>query len=277
MVRLNGAPVDGVKSGTYLTLDREWKRGDEVEIVLDFSLRAWPGEKQLAGRASLYRGPILLAYDPRFDALNPDELPVLEQNFDLRIPARSLRQIDPLQRMAVIAVSRAFNDAGIDTDALDRERVGVMSGCASGQEVARMLAYRMNYAQINAPFPENRYGRELIAALRDAYPPVTEDTGPGMLNNVIAGRVAHYFDFRGISCNVDYDEASSMAALALAKTYLSVHGGMVVVVGSNDLFDMNLLKFSPGRVDVYLVSTLSFARQHRLPVISVLREVTFSD
>ncbi|MGV8124702.1 MAG: beta-ketoacyl synthase N-terminal-like domain-containing protein [Candidatus Xenobiia bacterium LiM19] len=206
-----------------------------------------------------------------------DELPVLEQNFDLRIPGKSCRQIDPLQRMAVIAVSRAFQEAGIDTDALDRERVGVMSGCASGQEVARNLAYRMNYAQINAPFPENRYGRELIAALRDAYPPVTEDTGPGMLNNVIAGRVAHYFDFRGISCNVDYDEASSMAALALAKTYLSVHGGMIVVIGSNDLFDMKLLKFSPGRVDVYLVSTLSFARQHRLPVISVLREVTFSD
>ena len=42
------------------------------------ALWAWPGEKQLAGRASLYRGPILLAYDPRFDALNPDELPVLD-------------------------------------------------------------------------------------------------------------------------------------------------------------------------------------------------------
>jgi len=206
-----------------------------------------------------------------------DELNLLEQNFDLRIPRKSFPQIDPLQRMAVIATHKAFLDAGIDIDALDRDRIGVISGCASGQEVARNLAYRMNCGQINAPFPEARYGRELISTLRNIYPPVTEDTGPGMLNNVIAGRVAHYFDFRGISCNVDYDEASSMAALAMAKTYLSVHEGMIVVIGSNDLFDMKLLKFSPGRVDVYLVSTLSFARQHRLPVISVLREVTFSD
>ncbi len=218
--------------------------------------------------------PILLVGQA---AVAMDELHVLEQSFDLRIPGRSYRQIDPLQRMAVIAVSRAFQDAGIDTDTLDRERVGVISGCASGQEIVRMLAYRINYAQMNAPFPEARYDKELISNLRDAYPSVTEDTGPGMLNNVIAGRVAHYFDFRGMSCNVDYDEASSMAALALAKTHLSVNGGLMVVIGSNDLFDLKLLNFNPGRVDVYLLSTLSFARQYRLPVISVLREVTFSD
>jgi len=250
----------GINTHIYITSFSESRQGLESEVHA--TPAGHPEEPvMLVGRA----------------AISMDELPELEKGFDLRIPAKSRSQIDPLQRMAVIAAHMAFSDAGIDTDLLDREKVGVISGCASGQEVTRNLAYRINCAQINAPFPEDRYGREQIKALRDVYPPVTEDTGPGMLNNVIAGRVAHYFDFRGLSCNVDYDEASSMAALSLAKTHLSMHGGMIVVIGSNDVFDMKLLNFNPGRVDVYVICTMSFARQHRLHILSTLAEVSFID
>ena len=35
----------------------------------------WAGERECAGRASLYRGPILLAYDPRFNPDMPDDPP----------------------------------------------------------------------------------------------------------------------------------------------------------------------------------------------------------
>jgi acyl transferase domain-containing protein len=252
----------GINTHIYITSFSESRQGLEPEAhAAPAAHPEEPGPVMLVGRA----------------AISMDELPELEKGFDLRIPAKSRSQIDPLQRMAVIAAHMAFSDAGIDTDLLDREKVGVISGCASGQEVTRNLAYRINCAQINAPFPEDRYGREQIKALRDVYPQVTEDTGPGMLNNVIAGRVAHYFDFRGLSCNVDYDEASSMAALSLAKTHLSMHGGMIVVIGSNDIFDMKLLNFNPGLVDVYVICTMSFARQHRLHILSTLAEVSFID
>ncbi|GIV20453.1 MAG: hypothetical protein KatS3mg023_2204 [Armatimonadota bacterium] len=48
-----------------------------ARLRLDFRLHAWLGEREQAGKVSLYRGPILLAYDQRFNAMDPDEVPTL--------------------------------------------------------------------------------------------------------------------------------------------------------------------------------------------------------
>jgi len=77
-VRVNGSEVAGVHAGTYLSIDREWRGGDRVELKLDLSVRVWPGEREAAGKVSLYRGPILLAYDPRFDRFAPAALPPVD-------------------------------------------------------------------------------------------------------------------------------------------------------------------------------------------------------
>lgn len=63
--------------GEYLILEREWKSGDQVRLSLDVSPRVWRGEREATGRASVYRGPVLLAYDQRFNSLDPHELPTL--------------------------------------------------------------------------------------------------------------------------------------------------------------------------------------------------------
>ena len=62
-VLVNGQSVPEVKAGAYLTLDREWKAGDTVQIHLDMSLHYWRGEQQAAGKASIYHGPVLLALE----------------------------------------------------------------------------------------------------------------------------------------------------------------------------------------------------------------------
>lgn len=76
-VQVNGEPAAAAPS-TYLTLDRNWQPGDTVELTLDMRLRAWAGERECAGKASLFRGPLLLAYDPRFGAHDPRSLPPLD-------------------------------------------------------------------------------------------------------------------------------------------------------------------------------------------------------
>lgn len=76
-VWLNGQRVSDVTPGTYLTLQREWRSGDTLRLRFDFSLHAWLGEREQAGKVSLYRGPILLAYDQRFNAMDPDDVPAL--------------------------------------------------------------------------------------------------------------------------------------------------------------------------------------------------------
>ena len=60
-VRVNGVAQPGVKRGRYLTLERAWTAGDTVEIDLDLGLRFWRGERECAGKSSVYAGPLLLA------------------------------------------------------------------------------------------------------------------------------------------------------------------------------------------------------------------------
>jgi uncharacterized protein len=75
--RVNGEPIAAIP-GHYLTLDRTWHPGDTVELSLDIRLRAWAGERECNGKASLFRGPLLLAYDSRFGTHDPRSLPALD-------------------------------------------------------------------------------------------------------------------------------------------------------------------------------------------------------
>jgi hypothetical protein len=64
---LNGTPISGTEAGTYLTLERRWQAGDRIRLDLDMSPRFWIGERECEGLTSVYRGPILLAYDHRYN------------------------------------------------------------------------------------------------------------------------------------------------------------------------------------------------------------------
>jgi len=62
-VKLNGTAIDSTIPGSYLALRRQWQKGDTIELDLDMSLHYWAGQKEKEGFTSIYRGPILLAYN----------------------------------------------------------------------------------------------------------------------------------------------------------------------------------------------------------------------
>ena len=76
-VTLNGRPTPPAEPGSYLQLQNRWGT-DTIDIEFDFSLHYWKGEKECAGKTSVYRGPILLTYDPRFNEMDPDTVPELD-------------------------------------------------------------------------------------------------------------------------------------------------------------------------------------------------------
>jgi len=85
-VRVNGKAVPNVQPGSYCTLRRTWKQGDMVQLSLDMSPHFWVGERECAGKTSIYRGPILLVletsksqmtYSPRW--LSTGELMVIKE------------------------------------------------------------------------------------------------------------------------------------------------------------------------------------------------------
>jgi uncharacterized protein len=83
-VKINGqAQQNPIQQGTYLSLNRLWRPIDEIDIMLDISPRFWLGEpppgisKGEGSAVSVYLGPLLLAYDPRFDIHGADQLPFI--------------------------------------------------------------------------------------------------------------------------------------------------------------------------------------------------------
>lgn len=77
-VAVNGEAAAPAEPGRYLRLDREWKRGDTIDLELDMSTRLWVGEREARDKVSIFHGPLLLAYDPRFDAHDPARLPEVD-------------------------------------------------------------------------------------------------------------------------------------------------------------------------------------------------------
>jgi DUF1680 family protein len=85
-VKVNGEEIPDVKPASYLDLTRTWKPGDVIALGLDLTPHVWSGERECAGRASLYRGPILLTYDPRFNPGKPADPPPLDlARLDLKV------------------------------------------------------------------------------------------------------------------------------------------------------------------------------------------------
>lgn len=78
-IRSGHALVGGGPAGPgYLTLRRHWQSGDQIDLQFDLPIRAVPGALETAGKVSLYRGPLLLAFDPAYNDFDADTLPPLD-------------------------------------------------------------------------------------------------------------------------------------------------------------------------------------------------------
>jgi DUF1680 family protein len=77
-VLVDGRKIDGVRPGSYLVLNRQWSGAETIRLSFDMSLHIWVGEREVANSTSIYRGPILLAYDQRLNTMDPDDVPWLD-------------------------------------------------------------------------------------------------------------------------------------------------------------------------------------------------------
>lgn len=92
---VNGIEIKNVAAGSYLDIKRRWSGEDEVVIDLDMSPHFWCGERELDGRTSIYRGPILLAFDPVWNSIDSDRIPQMDaHNVRLQV-VQGNRSIEP--------------------------------------------------------------------------------------------------------------------------------------------------------------------------------------
>jgi len=70
------APTEA-RAGSYHEMRRTWQPGDSVTLQFDMPLRYEAGDLEAFGRMSVYRGPLLLAYDQRLNDFDEPQLPEL--------------------------------------------------------------------------------------------------------------------------------------------------------------------------------------------------------
>lgn len=145
------------------------------------------------------------------------------------MPPNSLRSIEPLQLLVLEVASRALEDAGYGERPFARERTSVILGISGTGELGQSYAFR---SALPAYFGTD--SRRVTEHFAGDLPEWTEDSFPGILVNVAAGRVANRLDLGGTNFTVDAACASSLAAVYLAVRELECRTSDMVVVGGAD-------------------------------------------
>lgn len=158
------------------------------------------------------------------------------------IPPRSLASIDPIQLLMLEVVRQAMEDAGYSHRHFPREKSSMVLANAGHGPVAARYALRCMLDNELDGFLDEKTKE----AIRQAMPDWTEDSLPGNLSNVTAGRVANRFDLGGINFCVDAACASSLAALYVAVNDLRSGISDMVILGSADTHNnpIDFLNFS---------------------------------
>ncbi|MCA9973481.1 MAG: acyltransferase domain-containing protein, partial [Anaerolineales bacterium] len=150
-----------------------------------------------------------------------------------RIPPRVAAAMDEGQQWALTIAADALADYGYPERPLDTERTAVVLGTAMGGELHYITNQRI-------AFPEYAHALRAVpaftglpaaqqqailagwrGAIADTFPPITEDSMPGELPNIVSGRVANVLNLRGPNFITDAACASSLAALEAAIEMLA--------------------------------------------------------
>src|SRR5215207_2094625 len=144
----------------------------------------------------------------------------------LPIPPRVGDAMDEAQKWAVNLARAALADYGWPERPLDTERTAVVIGNAMAGERHYLTSMRVNYPEFARELERSTTFAALAKEMREAIldetgkgfhttmPAITEDTMPGELANIIAGRVSNLFNLRGPSYVTDAACASGLAATA---------------------------------------------------------------
>ena len=171
--------------------------------------------------------------------------PVSFDPTEFAIPPSSLEATDTSQLLSLVAAKAALEDAGYGEGVtFNRDKTSVIIGVTGTQELVIPLGARLGHPKwkkaLEASGVDAGTAEEVIKRISDSYVPWQENSFPGLLGNVVAGRICNRLDFGGTNCVVDAACASSMSAINLALLELEAHRSDMVVAGGvdaiNDIF-----------------------------------------
>jgi acyl transferase domain-containing protein/NAD(P)-dependent dehydrogenase (short-subunit alcohol dehydrogenase family)/acyl carrier protein len=207
---------------------------DRVDAITEVPESHW--------RADDYHDPDPKArdrtYSRRGGFLSAVDFPPL----DFGIAPHSIEATDTTQLLGLLIARAALADAGYDGDRdFNRERVSVILGVSGTLELVIPLSARLGEPVWRRALADSGISGQaadaVVERIASSYVGWQENSFPGLLGNVAAGRIANRLDLRGTNCVVDAACASSLGALELALLELAVGRCDLAVTGGIDTFN----------------------------------------
>ncbi|MDY6793053.1 MAG: SDR family NAD(P)-dependent oxidoreductase [Thermodesulfobacteriota bacterium] len=170
--------------------------------------------------------------------------PVSFDPAEFGIPPNSIEATDTSQLLSLMAAKMAMDDAGYGKEkAFDRDKTSVILGVTGTQELVIPLSSRLGFPKWRKALQQAGVPRQttetVIDKISDSYISWQENSFPGLLGNVVAGRICNRLGLGGTNCVVDAACASSMSAIHLGLMELiSGKSDMVITGGVDTLNDI---------------------------------------
>ncbi|MEA5622501.1 polyketide synthase [Nostoc sp. UHCC 0251] len=167
-------------------------------------------------------------------------LPEVDFNpMEFGIPPSILEVTDVSQLLSLLVAKEAMEDAGYgEKRDFNREMVGVILGVAMAKQLGMPLSARLEYPiwekALKSSGLSDEDTKKIVDKIKSAYVKWDENAFPGMLANVVAGRIANRLNFGGMNCVVDAACASSFGALKMAISELVEHRSDMMLTGGVD-------------------------------------------
>ena len=191
-----------------------------------------------------------MTYAKRGGFLSPVDFDPLE----FGLAPKDIEATDTSQLLGMMVARDALREAGYrapgDTAwpkekgegrAFDSNRTSVILGVTGTLELVIPLGARLGHpawkkAMLEAGV-DDQTADDAVNRISDNYVGWQENSFPGLLGNVVAGRIANKLDLGGTNCVVDAACASSLSALNLAALELANGKSDMVVTGGVDTFN----------------------------------------
>ncbi|MGR3317251.1 MAG: SDR family NAD(P)-dependent oxidoreductase [Candidatus Anammoxibacter sp.] len=168
--------------------------------------------------------------------------PVDFDPLEFGITPNAVEATDTSQLLGLVVAKQALQDAGYwENKEFDRDRVSVILGVTGTLELVIPLGARLSHPAWRKALKEagvdDNVADDVVQRISDSYVDWQENSFPGLLGNVAAGRIANRLDLHGTNCVVDAACASSLSALHMASLELSAGRTDMVITGGLDTFN----------------------------------------
>ena len=168
--------------------------------------------------------------------------PVQFDPLEFGIAPKDLEATDTTQLLGLVAAKQALLDAGYGGDReFNRDRTSVILGVTGTLELVIPLGARLGHPIWRRALQEAgvdaQTSDDVVQRIADSYVGWQENSFPGLLGNVTAGRISNRLNLGGTNCVVDAACASSLSAIHLATLELQAGCSDMVISGGLDTFN----------------------------------------